>query len=133
MYDSGKVIIGLLIFAGIFLFPFIYDHGTPIPKPKPKLDTPEIKALVEKKCVEATPFMIAHHMQFLNDWRDQALRVGNRWYVNKEGKKIWISLQNTCLKCHSNKKDFCNKCHDYAGVDPYCWDCHIDPKNPLGS
>ena len=127
MYDSGKVIIGLLIFAGIFLFPFLYSHGSPAVKPKPSLDTPAIKALPEKKCVEDTQFMITTHMQFLNDWRDQALRDGKRWYVNKEGKKVWISLQNTCLKCHSNKKEFCNKCHNYAGVDPYCWDCHYDP------
>ena len=127
MYDSGKVIIGLLIFAGIFLFPFVYQHGSRAEKPKPSLDTPAIKALPVKKCVEETKFMITTHMQFLNDWRDQALRDGNRWYVNKAGKKVWISLQNTCMKCHSNKKDFCDKCHNYAAVQPYCWDCHYDP------
>ncbi len=127
MYDAGKVIIGLAIFACIFLFPFLYNHGSAAPQPKPSLDTPAIKALPQKKCVEDTKFMITTHMQFLNDWRDQALRDGNRWYVNKEGKKVWISLQNTCLKCHSNKKEFCDKCHNYAGVDPYCWDCHYDP------
>ena len=127
MYDTGKVIIGLAIFACIFLFPFLFNHGVAAPEPKPNLDTPAIKALSEKKCVEDTKFMTTTHMQFLNDWRDQALRDGNRWYVNKEGKKVWISLQNTCLKCHSNKKEFCDKCHNYAGVDPYCWDCHYDP------
>ncbi len=127
MYDSGKVIVGLLIFAGIFLFPFVYQHGAPAKQPKPSLDTPAIKALPVKKCVEDKQFMITTHMQFLNDWRDEALREGNRWYVNKQGKKVWISLQNTCLKCHSNKKDFCDKCHNYAAVQPYCWDCHYDP------
>ena len=127
MYDTGKVIIGLAIFACIFLFPFLYSHGSAATKPKPSLDTPAIKALSQKKCVEDTKFMITTHMQFLNNWRDQALRDGNRWYVNKEGKKVWISLQNTCLRCHSNKKEFCDKCHNYAGVDPYCWDCHYDP------
>ena len=127
MYDRGKVIAGLVIFAFIFLFPFLYNHGSASPQPKPSLDTPAIKALAQKKCVEDKQFMITTHMQFLNDWRDQALREGNRWYVNKEGKKIWISLQNTCLRCHSNKKEFCDKCHNYAAVNPYCWDCHIDP------
>jgi hypothetical protein len=32
------------------------------------------------------------------------------------------------MKCHDNKEEFCDKCHLYAGVTPYCWDCHIDPK-----
>jgi hypothetical protein len=127
MYDSGKVLIGLAIFAAIFLFPFLYNHGSMTPKPEPKLDTPAIKQMAVKRCVDDTKFMITTHMQLLNDWRDQALRDGDRWYVNKAGEKHWISLQNTCMKCHSNKKDFCDKCHTYAGVEPYCWDCHFDP------
>ncbi len=127
MYDTGKVITGLVIFVGIFTFAFWYTAGTAAPRPEPKLDTPEIQKMAKKQCVEDTQFMITTHMQLLNKLRDQALRDGNRWYVNSKGEKVWISLQNTCLKCHSNKKDFCDKCHNYAGVDPYCWDCHIDP------
>jgi len=127
MYDTGKVITGLVIFVGIFTFGFWYSAGSAAPKPEPKLDTPEIKKMAKKECVESKQFMVTTHMQLLNDLRDQALRDGNRWYVNSKGEKIWISLQNTCLKCHSNKKDFCDKCHNYVGVAPYCWDCHIDP------
>jgi hypothetical protein len=37
-----------------------------------------------------------------------------------------MSLSNTCLDCHSNKAEFCDRCHNYASVSPYCWDCHID-------
>ena len=44
------------------------------------------------------------------------------------GKKWTISLQNTCLKCHSNYEEFCDKCHVSNSVDPYCWTCHILPK-----
>ncbi|HID97609.1 MAG TPA: hypothetical protein EYP57_05405, partial [Thermodesulfobacteriaceae bacterium] len=91
-------------------------------------DTPAIQQLEKKECVENTAFMRSTHMQLLNDWRDQALREGNREYVNHKGEKITISLQNTCMKCHSNKEAFCDKCHTYAGVKPYCWDCHIAPK-----
>ena len=32
-----------------------------------------------------------------------------------------------CVKCHSNKERFCDRCHDYAGVKPTCWNCHIVP------
>jgi len=37
------------------------------------------------------------------------------------------SLTGTCLSCHSSKEAFCNRCHEYVGADPYCWECHIDP------
>jgi hypothetical protein len=39
-----------------------------------------------------------------------------------------MSLQNGCMRCHSNKKKFCDECHNYMAVKPYCWDCHIQPK-----
>jgi hypothetical protein len=35
-----------------------------------------------------------------------------------------MSLEDTCFKCHSNTSQFCDSCHTYAGVQPYCWDCH---------
>lgn len=42
-------------------------------------------------------------------------------------KKYEMSLQNTCMKCHSNKEEFCDQCHNYANVSPFCWDCHVQP------
>lgn len=122
MYDSGKIIIGLIIFAGLMTFPFWYNAGKAAPMPEPKVITKG------QKCVESKDFMKAAHMQLLNEWRDWALRDGKRVYVNSEGKKMTISLQNTCMKCHSNKDQFCDKCHQYADVKPYCWDCHYTPK-----
>jgi len=32
------------------------------------------------------------------------------------------------MDCHNNKTKFCDQCHNYAGVSPYCWECHIEPK-----
>ena len=81
-----------------------------------------------KECIEDTAFMKAEHMQLLNEWRDQALRQGNRVYVAKNGKKWNISLQNTCLKCHNDYEQFCDKCHKTNNVEPYCWSCHVLPK-----
>ena len=72
--------------------------------------------------------MRAEHMYLLNEWRDQALRYENRTYVSSTGKKWTISLLNTCLKCHSNYEEFCDKCHVSNIGDPYCWTCHILPK-----
>jgi len=125
MYDIGKIGVGIIIFLAIALFPIYSNFGKEIKKPDPKLDTPVIQQLAEKKCVESKEFMRAEHMQLLNHWRDSALRDGNRLYVGAEGRKYEISLQRSCMKCHSNKKKFCDECHSYAAVKPYCWDCHF--------
>ncbi|NQT35640.1 hypothetical protein HQ587_10660 [bacterium] len=37
-------------------------------------------------------------------------------------------IRHSCLDCHSNKSNFCDKCHNYVAVDPYCWECHIIPE-----
>ncbi|HWR58042.1 MAG TPA: sulfate reduction electron transfer complex DsrMKJOP subunit DsrJ [Thermodesulfovibrionales bacterium] len=128
IYDGGKIILGMIVFVGIFTFPFVYNIGKANVRPDPKIDTPAINELKEKKCVESKEFMRAEHMKMLNDWRDSAVRDGARRYVNSEGKEFTISLQNTCMHCHSNKKQFCDQCHNYMAVTPYCWTCHIAPK-----
>jgi hypothetical protein len=56
------------------------------------------------------------------------VREHNRKFVAFDGKTYTISLTQTCMKCHTSKAEFCDRCHEYAGVTPYCWDCHIDPK-----
>jgi hypothetical protein len=129
MYDGSKIIIGLIIFVGIVTFPFVYDVGkASIPPPEPKIDTPEIQKMAVKKCIESKSFMRAEHMVMLNDWRDFVVRDGDRLFTASDGQQYTMSLQNTCMKCHSNKKHFCDECHNYMAVKPYCWDCHIEPK-----
>ena len=101
-------------------------------RPEIKIDTPAIleweKTYGKKECVETKEFMRAEHMRLLDEWRDAAVRDGERLYVNNEGRRFVISLQNTCMHCHSNKKEFCDRCHNYLTVKPYCWSCHIAPK-----
>lgn len=128
MYDSGKIIAGLLVFAALAAFPFISSVGKAGARPKPSIDTPVINQMQVKECVESKEFMRTGHMQLLNDWRDSVVRNGDRIYVNKAGKSFNMSLQNTCMNCHSNKKKFCNECHNYMAVKPYCWTCHIEPE-----
>ena len=129
MYDGWKVIIGIIIFLGIATFPILYDVGkAALPPIEPKIDTPEIQKMAEKKCVEPKSFMKTEHMVLLDNWRNWYVREGRQIYTAADGKQYDISLSNTCMKCHSNKKDFCDKCHNYAAVTPYCWDCHIEPK-----
>lgn len=128
MYNGGKIIVGIIIFVVLATLPFWVNMGKAATKPDPKIDTPVIESLVEKKCVEPKEFMKTEHMTLLNEWRDAALRDGKRLYVASDGKEYDINLQNTCMNCHSNKKKFCDECHNYAAVKPYCWDCHIAPK-----
>jgi len=128
IYDGGKIFVGIIIFLAFVLFPFYSNTGKVMAKPDPKIDTPEIQKLAVKKCVEPKDFMRSEHMQMLNDWRDSVVRENIRTYKNSMGQSFNMSLQNTCMKCHSNKKEFCDQCHNYMAVKPYCWDCHIAPK-----
>lgn len=130
MYDTGKIIAGLVIFLAFVTFPFYSNIGKANAKIELKIDTPEISKLpeTERKCVESKSYMRSEHMQMLNNWRDAVVRDGEKLFVSSSGKHFDMSLQNTCMKCHSNKKDFCDKCHNYMAVVPYCWTCHIAPK-----
>jgi len=132
LYDGGKIIVGLAIFLAFALFPFYNNIGKVNAKPEPKTDTPAIqeweKQYGKKECVESKEYMRAEHMQMLNNWRDAVVRETYREYVSMtSGKHFNMSLQNGCMKCHSNKKQFCDQCHNYMAVKPYCWDCHIQP------
>jgi cytochrome c len=131
LYDGGKILIGLLVFVAVATLPFYYNIGKVNAKPEPKLDTPAILQLPEqeRKCVESKKFMRTEHMQLLNNWRDSVVRDGYRQYTSEtSGKHFNMSLQNECMRCHANKKKFCDECHNYMAVKPYCWDCHIAPK-----
>ena len=125
MYNSVKIIIGLIIFVGLMAYPIWSSVGRPGPAPELVLTE---KAKEAKVCVEPTPWMKESHMQLLNDWRNKVVREHDRLYTNAEGRSYTISLTNTCLDCHSNKDKFCDRCHNYASVRPYCWDCHNVPK-----
>jgi len=121
MYNAGKIIIGIVIFVILATFPIWYNHGKAVTLPQ--LELPKD----EKQCVEATDFMKSSHMKMLDEWRDSVVRDGNRVYVNGAGKQYLMSLQVTCMKCHTSREKFCDRCHNYLNVSPGCWDCHIAP------
>jgi hypothetical protein len=123
MKDKKIIITGVVIFIVIVTFPFWYNRGKAAPAPELQLTD---KAKAAKVCVRSTEYMKAKHMQLLDLWREAVVRRGERIYVNPDGKEYTMSLSNTCLDCHANKAEFCDRCHNYASVRPYCWDCHID-------
>jgi len=126
MSDSGKIIIGIIIFVGIFTFPFWFNRGKASPPPKLVVGTQE------KQCVESKEFMKSSHMLLLNTWRDKVVRDGDHVYVSSTypGKKFEMSLQRTCTGCHAKKAEFCDRCHNYVEATPNCWNCHVEPKEP---
>jgi len=125
MYDGVKIIIGLIIFLVLLLFPAWYQIGKAAKVPDPKLTEMAEKA---EQCVESKLFMKTQHMKLLDQWRDDVVRGADRYYQSSNGKTYYKSLQVTCMDCHSNKTQFCDQCHNYMGVAPFCWDCHIAPK-----
>ncbi|MDX9857436.1 MAG: sulfate reduction electron transfer complex DsrMKJOP subunit DsrJ [candidate division Zixibacteria bacterium] len=127
MYNSGTVIIGVLAFLVLLLFPVWYNLASGQIDHEPDLAKP----IRGEACVTETAYMRANHMNLLNDWRDRVVREGERVYVAADGQRYEMSLTNTCLDCHADKVKFCDECHTYMAVDPYCWDCHIVPETPL--
>ena len=125
MYDVGKIITGLIIGLGLLLFPVYYNAGKAAKAPEPVLTD---KAKAARECIEPKAFMKTEHMKMLDEWRQEVVRDANRYYKSTDGKTYFKSLQVTCMDCHSNKTKFCDQCHNYMGVAPFCWDCHIAPK-----
>jgi len=125
MYDSGKIIVGIIIFIGLFTAPlWLNMGGEDTNKPKLILPTGED----QQECVNSVEYMRASHMDLLNEWRDDVVRNGERYYESPAGKKFEMSMSKTCTGCHSNKEEFCDQCHTYLAVTPYCWDCHVEPQ-----
>lgn len=123
MNDRKKIITVLVIFILLVTFPFWFSFGTRVKAPELIL-TQKVKEA--KQCVIANDDMASEHMHLLDLWRHSVVRNAEHVFTNNDGIEYEMSLSNTCLDCHSNKSDFCDKCHNYASVDPYCWDCHID-------
>jgi hypothetical protein len=118
----------MVILLILFAFPFFYNMGKAAKAPEPEINTPAIQALPESErvCVEPKSYMTNNHMRLLDEWRDQVVREGKRDYMGFTKKRYTVSLQNTCLECHSNYDNFCDRCHTYSGITPYCWNCHLN-------
>ncbi len=127
MYDAGKIIVGLIIFVALFTSPIWYD----LSNGKAALKEPDLllpSKPDQKECVNSTAFMRDNHMILLNEWRNEVVREGKRIYVSDSRKSFNMSLDKTCLNCHSDASRFCDQCHSYTGVSPYCWDCHLEKR-----
>lgn len=134
MNDKPIIIAGLVIALVVLTSPIWYALAAGEPWNRPELVLPE----GETECVEDVDYMLGHHMDLLEEWRNEVVRDGDtEEYTSKSGKKYEKSLTKTCLlQCHVNQQtsqtDFCGKCHEYADVYPTCWDCHVENPKPNG-
>ncbi len=123
------IMAGLVVFVLAVLSPFWLNLITSTQAaPEPELLG---KAAKVKKCVLDKYEMRAEHMYLLDVWRDSVVRDAARKYTGTNGETFNMSLstgENSCLGCHEDKAKFCDSCHDYASVSPYCWECHTNPK-----
>lgn len=127
MGEKGKILLGLSVFVILVTFPFwsrLAAAGEPDPG---RLELAYPNPSKATACVEDSAWMAANHMNLLNDWRDQAVRQGITEYASATGETWTISLTGTCLDCHDDRDNFCTRCHDYADVQPTCWECHTTP------
>jgi hypothetical protein len=161
MHDGGKILIGLIIGVGLLLFPFYYNAGKAAKAPDPVLTekakeakycvapTPYMQRYHMQFLDDWRHTVVRNGDRYYDTsegtWHLKAMDILNYtvgedlgkdlkgFYEGTEGKTFYKSLQVTCMDCHSNKTKFCDQCHNYMGVDPYCWDCHIEPEEPQES
>lgn len=131
MRDRWIILAGLLVFLALMTYPVWFNllWGRVRYTPEVVVTTRGVPG--KDQCVMPSDYMRARHMDLLNQWRDEAVREGSRVFVAADGRKFNKSLSHTCLDCHSNKSDFCDRCHNYLAVNPYCWQCHLDPNEAV--
>ena len=125
--DRGWILGAFALLVALALWP-VWHAVASAPPRLPDLPRPAGATA----CVEPVEVMRASHMRVLETWRDRVVRDGVRTYTDGNVRVVTMSLTGTCIKaCHADKAAFCDRCHDYAGVTPTCWNCHVAP--PPGS
>ncbi len=115
---GGKGAIAIVVaLIGLIAAPLLYTaagNGLFNKPPKPELTLPAGGG----KCIEPTEFMRKNHMTLLVHVRDDIVRNGAH--------KPKYHIEH-CKTCHTKRAEFCDKCHNYVGVKPECFDCHYLP------
>ena len=121
MRDRWLILAGLAIVLLVLTWPTWRAVASGRPVAAPVLARPTGAT----RCVAPVSEMRASHMTLLATWRDRVVRDGVRSYTDQDGQVVTMSLTGTCLRCHDDKSKFCDRCHDYVGAKPTCWDCHV--------
>ena len=107
------VTIGLLVIATPLALSLVaYASGTQLSA------LPATTKMPKKRCILDTLSARYNHMTYLKQRRDQVVRDGSR------SGQVAPSLMSTCSGCHGERSQFCDKCHERAGVNLDCFGCH---------
>lgn len=122
LYNGVEIIAGLAAFVLIATTPILYNVTFGESTERPVLEMPD--PAVHPNCVGELQYMRTSHMDLLDEWRTEVVRNGNRTHTAPDGTQYNRSLSQTCMGCHASKEAFCDRCHNYVAVKPYCFDCH---------
>jgi hypothetical protein len=117
MRDWGKTVGWLAIFLVVLAFPVWLGAA------RGKKSEALPKATGES-CIEPASEMRKNHPALLASWRERAVRQGDRVQDKSDGRSVRIGLSGTCLGCHGQATEFCEKCHAQAAITLDCWQCH---------
>jgi hypothetical protein len=123
MGGRTMIVAGLAVFVGLVTSPAWVGTGHGVPD----LVLPAGFAA----CVEPKATIRREHPALLSRWRDSVVRDSQEMYRTSDGRDVRMSLSGTCLGCHTEPAKFCDRCHDWVGVHPKCFGCHVRPmENP---
>ncbi len=85
---------------------------------RPSVPAPWLEpARAQTACILPREQMRYQHMSYLKALRDRVVREGIR---SAQSQGI-----SSCQGCHAHREQFCDRCHEQAGVTPDCFGCHV--------
>ena len=118
MRDGGKIVGGFVIAVVVAAGPLWVASARGV---KP---VALARAAGGDPCLQPREEMRKNHPALLAQWRERVVRLGDRVHHSEHGLDVRISLTGTCLGCHGEASEFCDKCHAQAAVTLSCWRCH---------
>jgi len=118
--EKHKNTLVVVVPAVIILLPLAYNlvafvFAKEAPGSPPLFERPDPK---HEACVRDAEYMRYHHMDLLQEIREDFVRHGNRGEIRL----------STCRDCHVSRERFCNRCHGIANVQLDCFGCHYYPE-----
>jgi len=118
--DRGWILGGLAVVVALVMIPFWGNLSVRADARGPGLAAPA----QQTTCVLPVNAMAASHARLLLQWMNTGVRENHHTFTAFNGKVYPVSLESTCLSCHTSAS-FCNRCHNYVGASaPSCWHCH---------
>lgn len=114
--SRGKILLALVLMAVPLLFVLVGFAARP-PAPTPWLQP----ARAHTTCILPREQMRYQHMTHLKALRDRVVRRGDRSAITG----LEPQGLSGCRSCHEQREQFCDRCHEQAGVSPDCFGCHV--------